>query len=63
MKQRITLYAEDGMILTDGENYGTIIHLAVGADAEKYHEITKEEYERILAEAESEQGGNAWDIS
>ena len=57
MKQRITLYADDGMVLTDGTHYGTIIHLAVGADAEKYHEIIKEEYERILAEAESEQRG------
>lgn len=54
MKQRITLYAEDGMILTDGENYGTIIHLAVGADASKWHEITEAEYKRIVAETEKE---------
>jgi hypothetical protein len=55
MKQRITLYAEDGMILTDGEHYGTIIHLAVGSDAEKYHEIPCEEYERIIKEREENQ--------
>lgn len=52
MKQRITLYADDGMVLTNGIHFGTIIHLAIGADAEKYHEITKEEYERIMAERE-----------
>ena len=52
MKQRITLYAEDGMILTDGEHFGTVIHLATDADADLWHEITREEYERILAQQE-----------
>lgn len=55
MKQRITLYAEEGMVLTDGEHYGRIIHLSVDADASKWHEITEAEYERILAENESEE--------
>ncbi|MBO5305816.1 MAG: hypothetical protein J6B12_03530 [Clostridia bacterium] len=47
MKTRMTLYADEGMILTDGEHFGTIIHLEVGADASKYHEITREEYEEL----------------
>lgn len=55
MKQRITLYAEDGMILTDGESYGTVIHLALDSDAEKWHEITREEYEKTLREQEETQ--------
>ena len=55
MKQRTTLYAEDGMILTDGEHYGTVIHLAVDSDAEKWHEITREEYEQIIKEREENQ--------
>lgn len=54
MKQRITLYADDGMILTDGEHYGKIVHLAADADASGWHEITEAEYERIIAETESE---------
>ena len=52
MKQRITLYADDGMILTDGEHFGTVIHLATDADDSEWHEITKEEYERIMANRE-----------
>lgn len=52
MKQRITLYADDGMILTDGESYGTVIHLAVDADAEKWREITLDEYNKILIKEE-----------
>ena len=53
MKQRITLYAEDGMILTDGEHFGTVIHLAVDSDTGKYREITREEYEKIMKEQEA----------
>lgn len=52
MKKRTTLYADEGMILTDGEHFGKIVHLEIGADASKWHEITMEEYESILAEQE-----------
>ena len=50
MKTRQILYADDGMVLTDGEVYGTVIYLAVGANSSEYWEITKEEYEKILQE-------------
>jgi hypothetical protein len=48
MKTRTTLYAEDGMMLTDGENFGRIVHLAVGADASKWYEITEARYEELM---------------
>ena len=54
MKTRTTLYADEGMILTDGENFGRIVHLAVDANASKWHEITQKEYERILKEREED---------
>ena len=54
MKIMTTLYADEGMILTDGENFGTTISLAEGQTAENYIEITKEEYQEIQAK-ESEQ--------
>ncbi len=55
MKTRTTLYADEGMILTDGEHFGTVIHLAVNADALAWHEITREEYEEILSRSISEE--------
>ena len=52
MKTRQILYAEEGMVLTNGETYGTVIYLAEDADASSFREITKEEYESILKEQE-----------
>lgn len=49
--ERKTIYASDGMILTDGEIYGTQIHLADGVDENKFYEITQEEYSSILEES------------
>ena len=53
MKQRITIYADNGKVLTDGKTYGTIIHLADGVSADSFHEITQEEYQAILKEQEA----------
>jgi hypothetical protein len=47
-----TLYADEGMVLTDGEHYGTTVSLAEGENGDNYREITKEEYETKLVENE-----------
>ena len=49
---RIKLTASEGMVLTDGENYGKEFFLAEDADASKWYEITDAEYEEILKEQE-----------
>ena len=49
---RTILTASEGMVLTDGKEYASIIFLAVGADASKWYEIPQSEYEKILAEQE-----------
>jgi hypothetical protein len=48
MKARTTLYADEGMILTDGEHFGKIVHLEIGADASKWYEITEARYEELM---------------
>lgn len=53
MKDNI-LRAPEGKILTNGEVYGVQIHLADGVDRNSFYEITREEYDRILAEQEKE---------
>ena len=50
MGKRIVLHASDGMVLTDGEIYGKTIFLAEGVSPERYHQITEEEYKKILDE-------------
>ena len=54
MKTMITLYADEGMILTDGEIYGTTMQLAENRTADDIREISMEEYSNIL-EAEAKE--------
>ena len=49
---RTVLVADEGMILTNGESYGKDVYLKVDGDASKWHEITEEEYNSIVAENE-----------
>lgn len=45
---QITIRADEGKWLTDGENYGKTISLAEGISVDRYYEITDEEYEAIM---------------
>ena len=58
MTMRTVLCAEDGMVLTDGANYGTVVYLAEGVSADTYRAITQEEYEAVREEqaAQGEDG-------
>lgn len=49
----IMLIASEGMWLTDGDIYGKTISLANGVSVDRYHEITDDEYNRIIAEQEA----------
>ena len=48
------IFADDGKMLTDGNNYGSTISLADDRKPDEYTEITIEEYEKRTGEKESE---------
>ena len=53
----ITLYADEGKILKDGDTFGTTMQLAEGKTADGITEITLEEYKEITS-VETIDGGN-----
>lgn len=55
MKTRTVLYADEGMVLTNGEIYGKQIFLAAGDDGSSYYEITQEDYETLLQAEQREE--------
>ena len=50
--ERKILTANKGMVLTNGEIYGKKIYLAEGESADKFYEITDEQYWELMAESE-----------
>lgn len=52
MKVRTVLYADEGTVLTNGTDYGTVIWLAEGASPDSYHAVPEAEYE-AMAEQEA----------
>lgn len=51
MKTRTVLYADEGMVLTDGTHCGRIVWLAEGAEPAAYRQISEAEFEaRMEAE-------------
>mgnify|MGYP003408858265 CR=1 FL=1 len=55
MKIRNIIYAEDGMVLTNGEIYGKEIYLAEGVSPDTFNEITDAEYEAICEKQTEEE--------
>ena len=49
MKVRTVLYADEGTVLTNGTDYGTVIWLAEGVNPNAYYAIPKAKYEADLA--------------
>lgn len=56
MKKMITLYADEGKVLTNGEIYGTTISLATGLDETGFYEITEAEHNEIVKIKMEEEG-------
>lgn len=64
-----TIQADFGMVLTNGDTFGSIVYLGKNDSVDNWHEITEEEAERLQSEnvpteelSELEQKAHAYDI-
>lgn len=48
------LSSSEGMVLTNGNEYGNEVYLGINDSADNWHEITDAEYEKIMQEKEEE---------
>lgn len=48
------LFADEGMMLTDGSSFGTTVRLGKGDDGVKWYEITAEEAEKRMNDEPTE---------
>lgn len=55
---QITIRADEGKWLTDGENYGKTMSLADGVDVGNFYEISDEEYQEKMKEIENQLQGD-----
>lgn len=55
MRTRTVIYADENKVLTNGKIYGTQIFLAEDESADGYYEISKEEYEELTEEENTEE--------
>jgi hypothetical protein len=53
IRKKIT--ASEGMVLTDGEIYGRTIYLAEGKSEADFYEISEEQYQEKMKEAEADE--------
>ena len=51
-KEYTVIVASEGYILTNGVAYGSSVALGMGDSPDNWHEITVEEYEKIMIEDE-----------
>lgn len=52
MRRRLTLYADEGKVLTNGTDFCVEIQLAEGEDGADFYEVSVAEAEQMQAEAE-----------
>ena len=46
------IIASNGMVLTNGETYSKEVYLGINDSPDNWHEITEEEYNKIIEEQE-----------
>lgn len=51
MKTRTILYADDGMYLTDGKNYGKVVYLAENENSDAWREVAASEIDESEGDA------------
>ena len=54
MRERIILFADEGKVITDGTNFGKTAILAEGVSSDTFYEVTDEQYQKIVAEQDTE---------